>query len=120
MKETLIQLRHEMEKESVAALVIPTSDPHSTEYVCEHFAARKFVSGFTGSAGVLVVCKDCCCLVDRWPLFSTSRKSICIQVESDGAKACSCWNTCSYGSCSIHLPDGYMNRFSCPFRNVAW
>lgn len=62
MKETLIQLRHEMEKENVAALIIPTSDPHSTEYVCEHFAARKFVSGFTGSAGVLVVCKDCAAL----------------------------------------------------------
>lgn len=59
MKETLITLRHEMEKEGISALIVPTSDPHSTEYVCAHYAARKYVSGFTGSAGILVVCKDC-------------------------------------------------------------
>lgn len=59
MKETLIELRKEMEKEDIQALIIPTSDPHSTEYVCDHYAARKYVSGFTGSAGILVVCKDC-------------------------------------------------------------
>ncbi len=59
MKETLIALRQEMEKEGISALIVPTSDPHSTEYVCDHYAARKYVSGFTGSAGILVVCKDC-------------------------------------------------------------
>lgn len=59
MKDTLVALRKEMEKEGISALIIPTSDPHSTEYVCEHYAARKYVSGFTGSAGILVVCKEC-------------------------------------------------------------
>ncbi len=59
MKDTLVALRREMEKEEISALIIPTSDPHSTEYVCEHYAARKYVSGFTGSAGILVVCKEC-------------------------------------------------------------
>ncbi len=59
MKDTLVALRKEMEKEGISALIIPTSDPHSTEYVCEHYSARKYVSGFTGSAGILVVCKEC-------------------------------------------------------------
>lgn len=59
MKDTLVELRKEMEKEGISAVIIPTSDPHSTEYVCEHYAARKYVSGFTGSAGILVVCKEC-------------------------------------------------------------
>ena len=40
------------------AYIIPTSDFHETEYVSEYFAARKYMSGFTGSAGVLVVLLD--------------------------------------------------------------
>ena len=58
IKETLMKLREEMNKEGMQAYIIPTSDFHETEYVSEYFAARKYMSGFTGSAGVLVVLLD--------------------------------------------------------------
>ncbi len=56
--ERLELLRKEMENHSIDAYIIPTGDYHNTEYVCEHFACRKYISGFTGSAGTLVVLKD--------------------------------------------------------------
>ena len=40
------------------AYIIPTSDFHETEYVGEHFKARKYMSGFSGSQGTLIVCQD--------------------------------------------------------------
>ena len=40
------------------AYIIPTSDFHETEYVSDYFACRKYMSGFTGSAGTLVVLTD--------------------------------------------------------------
>ena len=51
-------LRQEMKEEGLQAYIIPTSDFHDTEYVCDYFAARAYFSGFTGSAGTLVVLQD--------------------------------------------------------------
>ena len=51
----LDRLRAAMRERDVAATVIPTADPHQSEYVAERFAARAYLSGFTGSAGTLVV-----------------------------------------------------------------
>ena len=58
IKERLKKLRQKMIENNVDAYIIPTSDFHETEYVCEYFACRKYMSGFTGSAGVLVVLQD--------------------------------------------------------------
>lgn len=58
MNQPLKQLREKMAEHNVDAVIIPTSDFHDTEYVCDYFGARKHFSGFTGSAGVLVVLKD--------------------------------------------------------------
>lgn len=55
MKERLIQLRSEMKKRNISIYVVPTSDFHESEYVGEFFKARKFISGFTGSAGTAVI-----------------------------------------------------------------
>lgn len=56
--EKLKKLRKLMEERHMDVYLIPTSDFHETEYVGEHFKARAYMSGFTGSAGTLVVCKD--------------------------------------------------------------
>ena len=56
--ERLSAVRKEMELANVQAYIIPTSDFHDTEYVSDYFKSRKYISGFTGSAGVLVVCKE--------------------------------------------------------------
>ena len=47
-------LRAEMARQQVDAYIVPTSDFHETEYVCDYFKARTFMSGFTGSAGTCV------------------------------------------------------------------
>lgn len=53
--EKLEKLREEMKKEQILVYVIPTDDAHLSEFVGEHFQARRFMSGFTGSSGTLVV-----------------------------------------------------------------
>ena len=51
----LARLRDVMREHGVAAYLVPSSDPHQSEYVPDHWARRQWVSGFTGSAGDLVV-----------------------------------------------------------------
>ena len=58
MRKELIALRHAMEQSGVDVYVIPTDDFHGSEYVGDYFRCRAYVSGFTGSAGTLVVAKD--------------------------------------------------------------
>ncbi len=53
--DRLARLRREMERRSIAAYVVPTADFHGSEYVGEHFKARKYITGFTGSAGTAVI-----------------------------------------------------------------
>ena len=60
--ERLSALRQEMARMNVQAYIIPTSDFHDTEYVCDYFKSRSYISGFSGSAGVVVVCEDCAAL----------------------------------------------------------
>lgn len=58
MKEELLALRREMEKRGIDAYLVPTTDFHGSEYVNDYFKCRKYVSGFTGSAGTLLVTGD--------------------------------------------------------------
>ena len=55
MRNELKMLRNVMAEAGVDAYVIPTADYHGSEYVDDYFKCREFVSGFTGSAGTLVV-----------------------------------------------------------------
>ena len=52
------QLRAEMKKNGIAAVLIPQTDPHQSEYIADHWQVRRWLSGFTGSAGTLVVTLD--------------------------------------------------------------
>ena len=47
-----------MKRESLDAVIIPSSDPHNSEYVAPYWQGRKWISGFTGSAGTAVVTMD--------------------------------------------------------------
>ena len=58
----LNQLREEMKKEGIDAYIIVTDDFHASEYVGDYFKAREYISGFTGSAGTLVVTENEACL----------------------------------------------------------
>ena len=48
-------LRQQMQAQKLDAYVIPSSDPHQSEYAAEHWKSRSWISGFTGSAGLVVV-----------------------------------------------------------------
>lgn len=51
-------LRGLMAERGIYAYIVPTEDFHSSEYVGEYFKAREYLSGFTGSAGTLIVLPD--------------------------------------------------------------
>lgn len=62
-KETMITerlqaLRVQMRRRRLAAYIVPTEDFHSSEYVGDYFKAREYLSGFTGSAGTLLIEAD--------------------------------------------------------------
>ena len=56
--EKITSLRAQMRKYSLAAYIVPGTDPHASEYVTEHWRERMWISGFTGSAGTAVVTLD--------------------------------------------------------------
>ena len=56
--ERIAKLRALMAEKGIDAYVVPTADFHQSEYVGEHFKARKFISGFSGSYGTVVITKD--------------------------------------------------------------
>ena len=48
-------LRKEMRQRNIDMYIVPTSDFHESEYVGDYFKARKYITGFTGSAGTAVI-----------------------------------------------------------------
>lgn len=51
-------LRNLMKERGLDAYIEPTSDPHQSEYVADHYKGRAYLTGFTGSAGIAVVTMD--------------------------------------------------------------
>ena len=58
MKKRVELLLNKMKEHGIDAYVIPSSDAHISEYVAEHWKSRAWISGFTGSAGTVVISKD--------------------------------------------------------------
>ena len=58
MRGQLKALRDKMKERGIDTYIVPTTDYHGSEYVNEYFKCREYVSGFTGSAGTLVIRKD--------------------------------------------------------------
>ena len=56
--DKLKAVRAEMMKQGVDAIIVPTGDPHQNEYLPEYYKSRAWVSGFTGSAGTVVITMD--------------------------------------------------------------
>src|SRR5688500_13771551 len=63
----LTQLREELHKRGVDALLVPSSDPHLSEYLPDPYQGRQWLSGFTGSMATLIVSRE------RAVLFADSR-----------------------------------------------
>ena len=71
-------LRHLMQREGISAFITPSTDPHAGEYVPERWKSRRWISGFTGSAGTAVV------TLDHAALWTDSRYFIQAVEQLDG------------------------------------
>ncbi|MDR1129401.1 MAG: aminopeptidase P family protein [Prevotellaceae bacterium] len=58
VKERLLSLRTELKNREIDAIIIPSNDPHFSEYPAKCWKYRKWISGFTGSAGTLTITQD--------------------------------------------------------------
>lgn len=58
VNETIARIREKMDCGGVDAVIIPSGDPHMSEYCSDHWKTRAFVSGFSGSAGTVVITKE--------------------------------------------------------------
>ncbi|MEO8936038.1 MAG: aminopeptidase P family protein [Burkholderiaceae bacterium] len=58
VRQRIARLRASLAERGLAAVLIPSSDPHLSEYLPERWASRVWASGFSGSAGTLVVARD--------------------------------------------------------------
>ena len=68
--------RARMEEENMAAVIVPTADSHASEYLADYFKTRQWLSGFTGSAGTLVVGREEAALFTDGRYFIQAEKQL--------------------------------------------
>lgn len=74
--ERLEKLRQSMKKAGIDCYLIPTSDYHDSEYISDYFKVRSYFSGFTGSAGTLVVTQQKAALFTDGRYFIQAAKEL--------------------------------------------
>lgn len=81
------KLRSLMKEKDIFAYIIPSADYHQSEYVGEFFKGREFISGFTGSAGTVVITQEKAILWTDGMIFFTSRRRVttsCVELYKMG------------------------------------
>ncbi len=58
IQDRITKLRQALKDSNITAIIIPTADPHLSEYLPEYWQAREWLTGFTGSVGTLVLTQD--------------------------------------------------------------
>lgn len=79
MKKEILELSQAMKNHSIDAYIVTSSDSHASEYVHPHFRYRAYASGFTGSAGTLLVMRD----ADMTEAFLWTDSRYFLQAESE-------------------------------------
>ena len=79
IKERMRALRMTFPPNYIKAFIIPSTDPHLSEYVAPHWMSREWISGFTGSAGTVVV------LMNEAGLWTDSRYFLQAAKELEGS-----------------------------------
>ncbi len=79
IRSRLEKLREWMAAEEVEAFIVPSNDPHFSEYVAPHWACRAWISGFDGSAGTVVVTRR------GAALWTDSRYFLQAEAQLDGS-----------------------------------
>lgn len=77
VRERLDMARKLMKENGVDVYVVCTGDYHLSEYVCDYFKEREFLSGFTGSAGSLVITEACAKLFTDGRYFVQADQQLC-------------------------------------------
>ena len=83
INQRITKLRQLMKERGIDLYIIPTSDFHQSEYVGSYFEARHYMSGFSGSAGTLIVREDEAYLWTDGRYFIQAEKELagsCIQL----------------------------------------
>ena len=78
INQRIAALRDQMRQAGVDAAIFPQTDPHQSEYIAAHWQVRRWLSGFTGSAGDLVV------TMDKAYVWADSRYWIQVAKQLDG------------------------------------
>lgn len=76
MKKEIVSLRNAMKKHGIHMYLVPTGDEHQSEYVPEFYKFRDYLSGFTGSAGTLLVTEEECLLWTDGRYFIQAEKQL--------------------------------------------
>ncbi len=79
IKKRVAKIREEMKLKGLDGYFIPSTDPHDSEYVAERWSFRSYISGFTGSAGTVVV------LADKAGLWTDGRYFLQAEEELKGS-----------------------------------
>lgn len=79
IKERIHALRMTFRPNNIKAFIIPSTDPHLSEYVAPYWMSREWISGFTGSAGTAVI------LMDKAGLWTDSRYFLQTEKELEGS-----------------------------------
>ncbi|MBQ6441239.1 MAG: aminopeptidase P family protein [Lachnospiraceae bacterium] len=58
VRERIAALRSKMKEQKIDAYLVVTDDFHASEYVCDYFKCREYISGFDGSAGTVVILQE--------------------------------------------------------------
>ena len=79
IKERIHALRMTFRPNNIKAFIIPSTDPHLSEYVAPYWMSREWISGFTGSAGTAVI------LMDKAGLWTHYRYLLQAEKELEGS-----------------------------------
>jgi len=98
--DKLARVRELMRIEEIDAFIVPTDDPHMSEYTAPYFGRREFISGFTGSAGTALVLKD------KALLFTDGRYHNQAEMELKGSQ----WTLMKQGLKDVPSITEYLTR----------
>lgn len=110
MRDEVVRLRQEMKKNNIDCYIIFTEDFHGSEYVDNHFKCREYVSGFTGSAGRMVITMNEACLWTDGRYFIQAER----QLENTGI------NLYKMGEPGVVDMVGYIKEKACDGWTIAF
>lgn len=96
--QRLNALRKQMTKYQIAAYIVPTEDPHQSEYIAPCHARRSYLSGFTGSAGIAVITQS------KAALWTDGRYFLQASNQLDN----SCWTLMKSGLANVKTKDEWL------------